>query len=188
MTNGEHPFVLGDFVDYQLGELPSASEEALEDHLFECARCAGLYDSIIRIGAAVREAARSAAVGANVTSAFLERATSEGLTFREYRLRPHESVACSAGPEDYFAVRLAAEFGAARELKLNVDFRDLESGESAPRLTREVDPDLDLGEVVLVFPGSLVRSYPRSLWSLTLDGTTADGPVSFGPFTMDHTP
>jgi len=188
VTPDEHPFKLGDLVDYHLGELSPAGEVALEEHLFECGECAALFESIVRIGAAVRDAGLSAVVGANVSSAFLERAIEDGLTLREYRLRPNESVACSAGPEDYFVVRLAADFESARELRLNVEFRDLESGVSTPPVAREVDPDLDLGEVVLVFPGEVVRSYPRSLWSLTLDGMTADGPVRFGPYTMDHTP
>jgi hypothetical protein len=141
-----------------------------------------------RIATAVRAATGTAAVGVNVTGAFLDRAASDGLTVREYRLEPGQTVACSAGPEDLYVVRLAGDFTDVEGLTMRVDFRDLTSDASQPLPPREILPDLERGEVVLVFPGSDVRTYPRSLWTITLDGEVDGRPASYGPFVMDHTP
>lgn len=187
MASG-HPVPLADLVDLQLGELPEAAAEALEAHLFECPVCAARIDELDWIAAAVRGAAVAAEVAANVTGAFLERALGDGLSLREYRLGPGETVACSAGPEDLYVVRLAADFGMAAELTVRVEVRDLGSGTSQALPPREVVPDVERGEVVLVVPGSEVRAYPRSLWTIAVDGEVGGRPVSWGPFVMDHTP
>lgn len=187
MNECGHPITLGDLVDYHLDELNPERAEAIEDHVFECSQCAARLDEVGRIASAVRAATHRAEVGANVTGAFLERVEDDGLTLRDYRLEPGDTVACSAGPEDLFVVRLAADFSGAGRLTAHVDFRDLKSGGSQALPPREVMPDLDRGEIVLIFPGSDVRSYPRSLWTITVDGD-GDRPRRFGPFVMDHTP
>jgi hypothetical protein len=179
---------LGELVDYLLGELGSERAEALEDHLFECGTCADRVDSLERLRAAVANAARRAEVVANVNGAFLERAARDGLTLREYRIPAGEAVPCSAGPEDLVVVRLAAEYGDLRDLALDAELHDLDREEVTPLPAREVVVDRDLDEVVLVFPGALVRSYPRSRWTLRLRGEGAGGPSEIGPFVMDHTP
>jgi hypothetical protein len=176
------------WVDWLLGELPADEERGLEEHLFECAACAARAESVQRIANAVRDAVRRAAVGGNMNHAFLDRARSDGLTLREYRLTSGETVPCQAGPEDLVVVRLTAGFGGARDLRLDVELTDLERGESMPLATREVAADRELGEVVLVFPGEVVRSFPRSRWRMGLRAESSSGPVDLGPFILDHTP
>lgn len=181
-----HPVSFDDLVDLELGELPEAAAEALEAHLFECPRCAAMLDELHRLVAGVRDAVAAAAVGANVTEAFLERALGDGLSLREYRLAPGETVACSAGPEDLFVVRLAAGLAEPAELTARVEVRDLASGASQALPPRDVLPDLERGEVVLVFPGAEVRAYPRSVWTVVLTGDVAGRTESYGPFILDH--
>lgn len=190
MTDNQKPcaLTLGPLVDYLLGELAEEEAERLETHFFECAACAGKIASIELIGHAVADVARHAAVGANVNAAFLERAARDGLTMREYRIPAGETVACTAGPEDLVVVRLAADFGEASDLNLVVTFHDLDSGEVLAPVSRRVSPDRQLGEVILVFPGELVRGYPRSRWSLAVSGELPAGRAEFGSFVMDHTP
>lgn len=188
MSGNDHPLVFADLVDYVLGELPETVVDALEEHLFGCPECAAELEALDRLGVAVRAAVRAGSVGANVTGAFLEHAAADGMTLRQYRLVSGQTVACSAGSEDLVVVRLAADFGPAQGLSLRVDYQDLDSGESHPLAAREVDVDLDLGEVVLVFPGTAVRAFPRSRWSLTIEAETGRQPVTYGPFVMDHTP
>lgn len=178
----------GVWADYLLGELPRAEEERLEEHLFECAACAGRLESVHRIGIAVAEAVRGAAVGASVNRAFLERAGRDGLALREYRISAGETVPCSAGPEDLVVVRLAADFAELAEPRLEIVLHDLESGQTAPPMEREAVVDRELGELVLVFPGEVVRAFPRSRWDLTVHGDSPSGPRVLGPFVMDHTP
>jgi hypothetical protein len=175
-------------VDYLLGELPQADVERLEEHLFECPVCARRIESIERLGLAVADAVRHAAVGANVNAAFVERAARDGLTLREYRIRSGQIVPCEAGPEDLVVVRLAADYGDATDLSLDVTFENLESGETSTPATRRIAADRDCGEVVLVFPGEVVRAYPRSRWTISVHGERPSGTAEFGPFVMDHTP
>lgn len=179
---------LAQLVDYLLGELPAAEVEALEEHLFECAECAARIESIERIGTSIADVVRHAGVGANVNGAFLARAAHDGLTLREYRIPAGETVSCTAGPEDLVVVRLAGELAGARGLELGVAFHDLESGETSPVETRPVLADHELGEIVLVFPGEVVRGYPRSRWTLRVYGEAPSGRVDLGRFVMDHTP
>jgi anti-sigma factor RsiW len=175
-------------VDYLLGELPAGEAERLEGHFFECAACAAKIESIERIGTTIADVTRHASVGANVNGAFVDRAARDGLTLREYRIPAGETVACAAGPEDLVVIRLAANFGGATDLSLDVTFHDLENDETSPAVTRQIVADRDLSEVVLVFPGELVRTYPRSRWTLRVGGELPSGRAEFGPFIMDHTP
>lgn len=182
------PIGLDDLVEYVLGETPEAKVEPLEDHLFGCERCARRLDSLDRIRRAVSAAVLRSALGGSVNGAFVDRASRDGLSLREYRIAEGTTVACSAGPEDLVVVRLAAGFEGVGDLRLDGTFEDLERGESEPLPTRDAVVDRDLGEVVLVFPGEVVRAYPRSRWTLRLQGETATGRAEMGPFVMDHTP
>jgi hypothetical protein len=187
MTSRDHPVGLAELVDYLAGDLSGERAAALEEHLFECDRCAAELDNVARIGAAVRAAVRRGAVGANVTAAFVERVADDGLTVREYRLEEGQTVACSAGPEDLFVVRLAGEFGGAGPLRLEAEV-ELATGRTQPVPTREVELDRHTGEIVLAFPGDVVRGYPRSVWTLEVAADSEDGPVGWGPFVLDHSP
>jgi hypothetical protein len=68
------------------------------------------------------------------------------------------------------------------------EYRDLESGETAPPETRRITADRDLGEVLLVFPGEVVRTFPRSRWTLRVSGNSPAGRTELGRFVMDHSP
>jgi len=174
--------------DYLLGELPAEEERRLEEHLFSCEACTEALEDAHRIGAAVAAAARRGEVGAAVNAAYLERAARDGLTLRQYRIAEGETVLCKAGPEDLVVVRLAGAFGGADELDVEVRFEDLEGGTAAPPFTRTVVADRQLDEIVMVFPGEVVRAYPRSLWTMTVRSEDAGGRRELGPFVMDHTP
>jgi len=182
------PVGLDDLLDHLVGELADERAEAVEDHLFTCDACAERLAAIERLEISVADLARHAGVAANVTAAFLERAARDGLTFKEYRIAEGGTVLCTAGSEDLWVVRLAADFRHLRDLGLEAELYDIERQEATPLPSREVVVDRDLGELLLVFPGEVVRGYPRSRWTLRLHGEGDDGPVEIGPFVMDHTP
>jgi len=182
------PVDLDDLLDYLVGELDGERAEAVEDHLFTCDACAGRLAGLERLGASVADLARHAGVAANVSAAYLARAERDGVTMREYRLAPGATVPCTTGPEDLWVVRLAADFGDLQDLGLDAELHDLERGEVTPLPGRDVVVDRDRGEVILVFPGEVVRGYPRSRWTLRVHGEGASGAVEIGPFVMDHTP
>jgi len=182
------PAEIGVLVDYVLGELSPAAEQALENHIFECSSCADRLDSIHRMGETISDAVRHAEIGANVNDAVIERARREGLLVREYHIAPGGTVPCSAGPEDLVAVRLSGDFSGIAELTMDTTVVDLVSGREAPVVSRPVLADRNKGEVVLLFPGDFIGSFPRSQWTMTVRGETDSGSREIGTFVMDHTP
>lgn len=193
MTAGPAPCTVGlpELLDYLFDvfeEVGSERADALEDHLFGCGACADRIASLERLRTAVTGAARRAEVAANVNAAFLERAARDGLTLREYRIPAGTTVPCAAGPEDLVVVRLAADYGAVEDFALAAELHDLERESVTPLPARDVVVDRGLDEVILVFPGQLVRSYPRSRWTMRLRGAGAGVRFEIGPFVMDHTP
>lgn len=184
------PLDLEHALDYLQGEMPEAEAESLEEHLFDCVDCGPSFEALAGLRDSVAEAVRGAEVAGSVDGEFVERASQEGLEMCEYRITEGGTVSCKAGAEDFVVVRLAADFGDVHKLRLDCDFQDLERRISMPLPTRDVVVDRELGEILLLFPGDVVRSYPRSLWTLRLQGERiADGEgAEIGPFVMDHTP
>lgn len=184
-----HPLSLPDLVDYLAGELSPADEDRVESHFFACGRCAERLEEVERLGAGVAAAVRAGHVVATVTEALLDRATGEGLELRQYRLLPGTKVHCTAAPaDDFVVVRLAGAFGEATHLDLDVRSDDLDTGTSRAMRNLDVAVDRGLDEIVLLFPGSLVRTYPRSLWTMHVTGATPAGSRDFGTYVMEHTP
>jgi hypothetical protein len=190
MTSPHAPSLLplSDLVDYLLGELSPADEKRVEEIFFENEASAKLLELVESIGEGIRGLVTQAYAGGVVNRNMVQKMRRSGLTLREYRLTPGATVSCKAGPEDFVLVRLATEFGAAEDVTVDVDFRDLETNQTAPTLSRPVEVDREAGEILLVFPGEEVRTYPRSLWTLRVHGKTASGEAEFGPFVLDHTP
>jgi hypothetical protein len=182
------PLTAAELLEYLFDSPEPATAAAFEDHLFACAHCGARLALLERLGAAVGEAARRGELGVNVNESFLGRAAADGLTWREYRLAAGTTVDCKAGPEDLVVVRLAGDYGELRSLVLDAEFRDLASGTVTAPPRREVHADRRRDEVILVFPGEVVRSLPRSRWTLRLLGRSTGGSVAIGPFVMDHSP
>jgi hypothetical protein len=190
MTPGSTPCDTSDelLLDYLCGDLTNDEADRLEDHLFGCESCAEKLEGLDSLRRTVARAVSSARVGANVNQEFLERARSDGLTLREYRIDEGQTVSCFAGPEDLVVVRLAAAAEQASVVDLEVEFRDLEQDQAVPFERKALSVDRNLRELVLVFPGEEVRGYPRSRWTMRLHENAPDGPRVLGPFVMDHHP
>jgi hypothetical protein len=175
-------------LDYVLGELPAPAAERLEEHLFECAACAGQIEVLDRLRGSVARAARAGEVAVVADQDLLDRLARDGLSRREYRIPADGTVLCQAGPEDLVVVRLADVAPDLRGLRLEAEVVDLERDRTAELPAREVVVDRARGEVILVFPGEVIRGYPRSRWTMRLCGEGPEGPAEIGPFVMDHTP
>lgn len=175
-------------LEYVLGELPADASDRLEEHLFGCAECAARLEVLESLRAAVSQAARAAEVALNADEDLLERLARDGLTRREYRIPAGGTVLCQAGPEDLVVVRLAGKYGDVRDLRLDAEVVDLERDSAIDVPEREVVADRARDEVILVFPGQMIRAYPRSRWTMRLRGEGPGGPAEVGTFVMDHTP
>ena len=175
-------------LEYALGELPADAAERFEEHLFACAACAERLEALESLRAAVSQAARAGEVALLADEDLLDRLARDGLTRREYRIPAGGTVLCQAGPEDLVVVRLAGDVHGLRDLRLAAEFLDLERDSAVDLPEREVAADREREEVILVFPGEVIRGYPRSRWTMRLHGEGPGGPTEVGTFVMDHTP
>ncbi len=184
--SGAH-VALADLVAYHRRELPPHEEARVEEHFFACERCARALDSIERLRAATVALVRSGRVAGSASASLVARAEGERVRIRTYRLSPGEQVACTASPQDdLVVVRLAGDFRGFERVDLSLEAMDLASGARETRRVRDVVVDHVVGEIVLLYPGELVRGMPRSL--LRYDVYSGEAGQLLGTYTLDHTP
>lgn len=105
--------------DYWLAALGSADEEAVEEHLLGCDRCAARLREVIALAEGVRNVAREGSLRMVVSDTFLKRAAEEGLRVREYAPPPGGGVQCTVTAEDDILIgRLAANVSGAKRVDL----------------------------------------------------------------------
>jgi hypothetical protein len=183
------PIPLPDLVAWERGDLEPEAGDALEEHVFGCAECTRRLEGVVALAAGIREAVAAGELPAAVTGELVERAETQGVRLRTYRLAPGESVACTAGPDDDFVVvRLGVEVEAGESVDLVAQVADINTGTRDTRITEDVPVDPATGEVVYLYPGDAIRSLPRTLWSVTARVRGPRGERDLGPYTLDHTP
>jgi anti-sigma factor RsiW len=107
-------------MDYWLGALPSADEEAVEAHLIGCDSCGDRLRGTIALGDALRSLARSGSLLVVTSDQFLKHAARAGQRIREYSAHHGGAVQCTVSADDDFLVaRLAADLTAAARVDLS---------------------------------------------------------------------
>jgi hypothetical protein len=186
-VNANAHFDAATLADWLAGELDEIQGRAVEEHFFDCEFCARRLESIERLTSGVAELVRRGRVATSVTRATLERATRDGLQLREYGIAAGGSVDCTAAPhDDYVVVHLEGPFPERDDLMLEVAAKDDAGHAFGDPFAMPVAVDRDgPDEVLLFFPGEVVRGYPRSRWTMhVVDGTGSRR----GPFVMKHAP
>lgn len=175
-------------VAWLLGELSAREAAGIEDHLFACGPCTRELEILQRLGRDVARTVRAGLVSVAVSSALLERAASDGMRLRAYRIRDGEAVRCTAGPrDDGVVVRLEVDAGKGETVDLAAEVSLLDSGERFSQVTEDVVVDRTRGEVAYLFPGAFVRDLPRSRWDLTTR-VHGEAGTRIGSYAMMHTP
>jgi hypothetical protein len=183
------PLPLEELIAYQAGELDEATVSRLEEHFFGCAFCTRRIEEVVKLGAAIAEVMRRGLVSSSVTADLLERGVQRGLAVRSYALAAGEVVACTIAPhDDFVAIRLAIKVADDEDVDLDVNWTALASGETQDRSLRAVALDRKAQEIVLLFSGDMVRSVPRSRWTMQAVAHSAGGVRRVGPYTLEHTP
>jgi anti-sigma factor RsiW len=99
-------------IQYWLGELADADEQALEEHLFDCDACAGISGEVADLVDALRER-----VPATLTEAAIARLEQRGVRMRHTRIRPGERVSVPFGPDvDLLVHRLQIDLAAIERI------------------------------------------------------------------------
>lgn len=183
------PLSLENLVAYHLGELPQAHEADVELHFFACPTCTRRLEAIAGLRQGVIEAVRQGRVRASLTDDFVRRITRAGLRVRTYVVAPGERVPCTAAPNDDFVVlRLAVEADDSEALDLTIEGRFHETGTHVTFDLPDVVRDPSAGQLVLLFPGDVIRSHPRSTWDYRIRVRSPTGVRTVGPYVTDHTP
>lgn len=178
---------LEELVAYLAGE---PVDESFEEHLFECAVCARRLEVIQELRRGVVDLVRRGCVTAAVTGTLIDRAESDGVRIRSYRVSPNETVACTAAPEDDFVlIRLAVpEASDAESADLVSNVTNLDDGTAWSRKAEGLVVDRSAGEIAFLFSGRQIRSVPRSRWTMEARVRGHSGERRLGPYTLEHTP
>lgn len=178
------PIAFPALVDYWLGELEAAREEALEEHLFGCALCTARLEALAALGAGVRKAFREGFVRAVLSPGFIEKIRSQGLRVREYRVPAGGSVECTIAAADDFAVgRLEAPLAGVKRLDLFLE------GTSGHTLAlHDVPFDAEAGEVAVLPSAAVLKKMPKHVMRVRLVAVDEAGERTLGVYTFNHTP
>jgi hypothetical protein len=107
-------------MDYWLAALPSADEEAVEQHLMTCDGCGDRLREVIALAEGLRALARSGSLQVVITDQFVKHAAETGLRVREYAPPQGEGVQCTvAADDDLLVARLAVDLTRAARIDLS---------------------------------------------------------------------
>jgi hypothetical protein len=180
------PLSLADLAAYHIGEI---EPEAIEEHYFGCAECTRRLEMVALIAQGVVDLMARGGVSASVTDDFVSAAERQGLVLRTYRLAPGDEVACTVAPdEDFVVVRLGVNAAQGEQIDLEAQIHDVDRGTVATQRTEDVPFQRARGEIVYVYAGDLIRSLPRTRWSLRARLRGPAGIRDLGPYVLDHTP
>ena len=89
-----NPIEAAVLMDYWLAALPSADEEAVEQHLMTCDGCDDRLREVIAMAEGLRALARSGSLQVVISDQFVKHAAETGLRVREYAPPRGEGVQC----------------------------------------------------------------------------------------------
>ncbi|HXH03790.1 MAG TPA: hypothetical protein VNN09_10785, partial [Candidatus Competibacteraceae bacterium] len=99
VSTAAHPS-WSEIVDYWLGDTELPLTEAIDEHLLHCDACGAVFDEVVALSHAVRDAFAHGLVPTAVTPGFIDRLRAAGVRVREYHVPRNGSVLCSVAPED----------------------------------------------------------------------------------------
>ena len=107
-------------IDYWLAALPSAAEEAVEQHLMACDGCGDQLREVIAMAEGLRDLARSGSLQVVISDQFVKHVGETGLRVREYAPPRGEGVHCTvAADDDLLVARLAVDLTTASRVDVS---------------------------------------------------------------------
>jgi hypothetical protein len=184
----QSPIAFTTLIDYYARELSEVEAAHIEEHYFSCAYCSERLEAVASFDVAISALTRGGHLLASTTLAMVERARSQHVIVREYRTDVGEHVNCTAGPEDQLTVTRYG--GLAGITSVDVHFRGTIVGTQQVIEMELVDAPVDqqTGDLVLIAPGALNRSFPPLDIEVRLTAHTAAGSHEAGPYHYHHRP
>lgn len=107
-------------MDYWVGVLPAADQDAVEEHLFGCDACGDRLRETIALADGLRSLARSGSLVVVTSDRFVKHAAESSQRVRQYAARAGDAVQCTVSMDDDFLVaRLAADLTGATRVDLS---------------------------------------------------------------------
>jgi hypothetical protein len=172
-------------MDYWLGALTSAGEEAVEQHLMVCDTCGDRLRETIALAEGLRALARSGSLQVVISDQFVTRAAETGLRVREYAPPRGGGMACTvAADDDLLVARLAVDLTDASRVDLS--WCDVHGAE-VRRLT-DIPIRADAGSVVCQQSITWAKASPTSTMMARLLAVDETGNERLlGEYTFNHT-
>jgi hypothetical protein len=172
-------------LDYWLGDLDDAREEAIERHLFGCGECCASLERIVELAGGIRTLLRRGELATAVTPAFVEALSDSGLRLRQYGVPCNGSVHCTIAPDDDLLVtRLQASLAGVERLDLVMH----EAGEHALQRLTDIPFSAAAGEVVLLPRVDRIRALGESIETIRLIAVGSEGERVIGEYRFLHAP
>lgn len=171
--------------DYWLAALPTAEEEAVEEHLFQCDECGARLREVIALAEGLRNLARGASLRMVVSDEFLKRASEEGLRVRQYAPPRGGSVQCTVTAEDDILIgRLAANLKDTQRVDLSI----CDEGGAEQMRLRDIPVNPAAGGVIIQESIIFAKAAPTNKMILRLLNVDEAGDEKLlGEYTFNHT-
>jgi hypothetical protein len=154
----------------------------VEDHLFECARCAHWLDDLVQIADGVRDRGRAGLATAVCPPALVAKLARDGVQVSTFTLHPGELVPCQVALGDQLMIaRLVGDFSGAKQLDVLVEIPD-----APPERLVDLPVNPAHGEINLADPAEVVRGYGDLRMQFTVLDVRDDGERVLGRYTLVH--
>jgi hypothetical protein len=172
-------------MDYWLAALPSAAEEAVEEHLLTCDECGDRLREAIDLAESLCTLARSGSLQVVVSDQLVKHAAESGLRVREYAPPLEGGVQCTvAADDDLLVARLAVDLTSAARVDLTwCDPRGVEH----QRMT-DIPIRADAGSVICQQSITWAKASPTATMIARLVAVDESGGERLlGQYTFHHT-
>jgi hypothetical protein len=173
------PIAFAEIVDYWAGDLASADEDRIEEHVFSCAGCARELAAAEALTRGIAAVAREGRLHSVVTDAILNRLAADGVRIRTYTLEGEAIVPCAVWADDDLVVsRIRGDFTAVDSVTI---VTRQSSGEEIGRLS-EVAVQPGQREILNAFSAAHLRKLPATRVHVTVTG----GERTLAEYTLEH--
>lgn len=182
-THCPAPIAFADVVDYWAGDLTSAEEDRIEEHVFTCAECARELAAAQTLASDIASVVREGRLHSVVTDAILNRLAADGVRIRTYTLDGPAVVPCAVWADDDLIVsRIRADFDEADSVTI------VTRQASGEEIARVADIAVRPGqhEILNAFSAAHLRKLPATRVSVTVTAQIGSAERTIAEYTLEH--
>lgn len=175
-------------IAYHARELLEDEAERVEAHYFSCAHCTLQLEIVLRLDQGLHDVVHGGQLMASTTMAMVERARAQSIVVREYRTDPNEHVHCTAGPTDALLVTRYGGLEGVTSVDVHFHGTVLATDQVIQMELTDAPVDQRTGDLVLIAPGAMNRSFPPLEIEIRLTARGPGGSHEAGPYYYHHRP